>query len=240
LFNFNRKQLNWIIIIIVITIVWLRWPAQELAEDTPPPPLTLSIPEFQIWSTEEQVPVLWINEQNQPMLTTSIHALALPKDEQHILYHGSDMDQAVTTISSMLNAKHPAYQQPSQVILYGPWSEPVAKLLAAKIIKSLALKPALMSEIPKGNCEQLIHQLITDASCRIPANRLEHTQWREQLASKVNTSEFHIDFITHLTYHRCDSAQWQQQIMKSYLMPLTELQSHLQTNTNCQVAITNN
>lgn len=144
MFNFNRKQLNWIIIIIVITIVWLRWPSEELMEDAPPPPLTLIIPEFQIWSTEEQVPVLRIDVQNQPMLTASIQTLGQAKDKQHILYHGSDMDQAVSTVAKILNAEHPAYQQPSQVIFYGPWSEPVAKLLAAKMIKSLALQPSMM------------------------------------------------------------------------------------------------
>jgi hypothetical protein len=168
--RFSRSSLNLIIFICIILIGWASIDANidkqrsegsltTEAIDLP----TLSELHRQSWSSHEGIQVIW-----QTRLDTDFQIRVrgqLPKQEsrettinnnlidsgfiswqpdhwQWDINMGDDFELGLKKLSQQINDfPLPLKGQPGTIILQGPWSADIARLISARLIKSLLLKP---------------------------------------------------------------------------------------------------
>lgn len=234
MFNFSRKQLNWVVIITVTCIVWLRWPSDDeatpLVKVQPPAVLAFNLPAFQQWSTREHVSIIYSHNSDQSL---QLHLFQPTNGEQKStvssIDFGSQLNLAVQQLDQQVTTLMHWQQQPTMVLLSGPWPEQVAKLVAAKVIKKLQLKgitsPTLdcQASWPKfaGQHVPLQPQQksleIADSEQATALNN-----WHQTFQDYVQQHQFHIDFMFNLTYYRCPQKLWQSELNKLYQIPVAK------------------
>jgi hypothetical protein len=168
--RFSRSSLNLIIFICIILIGWASIDAnidKQRSQDS----LTaeaIDLPALselhrQSWSSHEGIQVIWqtrldtdfqirvrgqLPEQGSMETTINSHLIdsgfiSWQQDHwQWDINMGNDFELGLKKLSQQINDfPSPLKGQPGTIILQGPWSADIARLISARLIKSLILKP---------------------------------------------------------------------------------------------------
>ncbi|MFT6449561.1 MAG: hypothetical protein ACJAW8_001927 [Oleispira sp.] len=158
--RFSRSTLNLIIFTCIILIGWASIDKNR-TDDAPKtemielPPLTEL--QHQSWFSHEGIQVIWQTRLDTDFLirirgTGKYDISKIPLDSSLFSWQqgywqwdfslGDQFEQGLPSLSQQLN-NFPDHLkgQPATIILQGPWSDDIARLTSARLIRSLALKP---------------------------------------------------------------------------------------------------
>lgn len=164
--RFSRSSLNLIIFTCIILIGWASIDKQRSEDSLKAEVIglpALSELQQQTWSSLEGIQVIWqtrldtdfqirirgqLPEQESMKTTINSHLIdsgfiSWQQDHwQWDINMGDDFELGLKKLSQQINDfPSPLKGQPGTIILQGPWSADIARLISARIIKSLTLKP---------------------------------------------------------------------------------------------------